>query len=636
MPPPSPELLLPTPDPVRITPDDPELHRLIQAERVRMMLAPTVPVALVSALCCVILAYVLAPQVGEHAALAWAILGVLTSAARLVHLRLYARAHNKAADRWITSLTVVCTLHGMVWGMAGLLMPVQDLVTSVTVVATLLGASAIATFTMQAHLRTNVLINVPMLLPGALMLLTRQDRYGVYGGVGMMVILAMMLYESRRAELRIVELLWLRFTTDHIANERAEALELAQRHSAVKDQFLATMSHEMRTPLHGILGLAQLVRTRLPDRPGVLSEARHQLELIERTGEHLLDIINDVLDFSRIEAGKLQIEQAPFELGAVMQDVLNLLNVTATEKGLKMRKDMRVPLPCWVMGDAARTRQVLHNLVGNAIKFTDQGEVRVRARRQAASPGASEGAMVITVEDTGQGIPADQLAFVFDAFHQVDGSFGRKHKGTGLGLTISREITHAMGGDITCQSTLGQGTTFTLTLPLPGTAVRTVDVALPLDEANADHADTAPTPLESLKCHALLAEDNAVNALVAEATLANLGVTVTRVENGAQALEALQRPDRPFDLVLMDCQMPVLNGIETVRRLRLWETENSQPYMTVIALTANAAPGDRARCIGAGMDDHLAKPFKQRELRAMLRRHLARAKDASPTAIGQA
>jgi signal transduction histidine kinase/ActR/RegA family two-component response regulator len=609
--------------------DDPELTRLIRGERIRMLFAPAVPVAVVSALSSVVLGYVIAPQVGAHFAWLWVLLSCAASLLRLMHLGLYVRSNRKADPLWLHGLKMVGALHGVAWGLVGLLMPVQDMVVTSVVVATLVGACAVATFTLQADLRTNIAINVPMLVPGALMLLTRQDSYGIYGGVGLLALLSVMLFESRRAERRITELLWLRFTTDRIATERAEALKLAQRHSAVKDQFLATMSHEMRTPLHGILGLARLVQGRLPDRPGVLNESRHQLELIERTGEHLLEIINDVLDFSRIEAGKLHVEHNAFDLCTVVQDVLSLLNVTATDKGLKLRRDLRLPAPCWVTGDAARLRQVLHNLVGNAIKFTDVGEVRVCVRRQAPSTQQSEGMVVITVDDTGEGIPADQLALIFDAFHQVDGSFGRKHKGTGLGLTISREIARAMDGDITCQSELGRGTTFTLSVPLPSTTVQSVDLSLPLGD---NLVETAPAPLEPMGpgCHVLLAEDNAVNALVAEATLANLGMKVTRVENGREALAALQDAHHGFDIVLMDCQMPVLDGIEATRQLRYWEASQQKARVPVIALTANAMAGDRARCMAAGMDDHLAKPFRQDELRAVLRVHLGRCLAGAP------
>jgi CheY-like chemotaxis protein len=397
----------------------------------------------------------------------------------------------------------------------------------------------------------------------------------------------------------------------------------------VKDQFLATMSHEMRTPLHGILGLARLVHKRLPARAGPLGDARHQVELIERTGEHLLGIINDVLDFSRIEAGRLQVEHTPFDLQTVMLDVLTLLTITASDKGLHLVTEVELPDPCWVKGDPARVRQVLHNLVGNAIKFTESGQVSVRVKRAPGAGATPEGdpPLLFEVEDTGIGIPPHHLPLIFEAFHQVDGSFGRRHHGTGLGLTISREIARAMGGDITCRSTPGQGSVFSLTVPLPSAPVHQVDVALPLGhEAEAK----ATTGRERCQGHVLLAEDNPVNALVAEAALANLGLQVTRVEDGEQALAALQRPGHGFDLVLMDCQMPVLDGIEATRRLRAWEHAQGHAPIAVVALTANALSSDRERCMAAGMNEHLAKPFRQEALLAVLQRHLGALPTTSP------
>ncbi|MGC4061866.1 MAG: ATP-binding protein [Aquabacterium sp.] len=602
-----------------MTPDDPELSRLIRAERIRMLFAPTLPVAVASAIAAVALSLLVAAQTGKDKAALWAALCIGASIIRVLHLSTYVGSSDRASSYWLKSLTAVCALHGMTWGLAGLFMPVQDLVTTAVVVATLVGACAVCTFSLQAHMQPNMAINVPMLLPAIVMLFTRQDAYGLFGGFGLMTLLGLMMYESRRVERRTTELLWLRFTTDRIARERAEALKLAQRHSAVKDQFLATMSHEMRTPLHGILGLARLVHNRLPARAGVLNESRHQIELIERTGEHLLGIINDVLDFSRIEAGKLQITPAPFDLNNVIQDVLTLLTITATDKGLQLQTDIQLTEPCWVKGDAARVRQVLHNLIGNAIKFTEEGVVRVHVRRDAGQQ------MVFRIEDTGVGIPSQHLPLIFEAFHQVDGTFGRKHKGTGLGLTISREIARAMGGDIHCESTLGKGSTFTLRVPMPATPVENVDLALPLgDEASLLESQRAQAAQAARgTCHILLAEDNPVNALVAEATLANLGVTFKRVEDGMQALAELQREDHPYDLVLMDCQMPTLDGIEATRRLRVWERDRGRPPVPVIALTANAMNSDRERCMAAGMNEHLAKPFRQGELQAAMRRHLS-------------
>jgi signal transduction histidine kinase/ActR/RegA family two-component response regulator len=615
-------LMLPNPDRDRATPDDAELTRLIRAERVRMLFAPTLPVAVVSAMSAVALALLVSAQTGVERAALWAALCIAGSVIRVMHLSSYIRATDRASAYWLNTLAVVGAIHGLAWGLAGLLMPVQDLVTTSVVVATLVAGCAVCTFTFQAHLWPNLAINLPMLLPAALMLLTRRDAYGMFGGVGLLSLLGLLMFEARRAERRITELLWLRFTTDRIARERAEALKLAQRHSAVKDQFLATMSHEMRTPLHGILGLARLVHNRLPARPGVLNESRHQVELIERTGEHLLSIINDVLDFSRIEAGKLQIASASFDLHGVISDVLTLLTITATDKGLKLETRVDLPAPCWVAGDAARVRQVLHNLVGNAIKFTDMGEVRVSVYRSSSAadqPDARSSEITFKVDDTGVGIPPQHLSQIFDAFHQVDGSFGRRHKGTGLGLTISREIARAMGGDIVCASVVNKGSTFILTVPLPPAQVDAVDLNLPLGE-DSTGPDLAPLPMS--QAHVLLAEDNPVNALVAEATLANLGIKVTRVEDGELALQELMREGHPYELVLMDCQMPVLDGIEATRRLRAWEHEQGLPAIRVVALTANAMNSDRERCMAAGMDDHLAKPFRQDELLTVLQRNL--------------
>ncbi len=619
---------------------DPELNRQIRGERIRMLFAPTVPVAISSALVCVALAVAISDQTGRSWAVGWAVLCVLASIVRLLHLRAYRRSTQRDHPMWLQSLTLMCALHGCCWGLIGLMMPIEDMVTSSVLASTLVGACAVGTFTLQAHLRPNLATNLPTLVPASLMMLSRQDSYGFFGGLGLLSLMALMLFESRRAERRITELLWLRFTTDRIARERTHALVLAQRHSAVKDQFLATMSHEMRTPLHGILGLARLLLDRLPERPGVMHESRHQIELIERAGEHLLHIINDVLDFSRIEAGKLQIQHAAFDLRTLIDEVVELQRVTAQEKGLRLLADVRLPQPCWVLGDASRLRQMLHNLVGNAIKFTELGEIRVRVGHEDQGPG---GSIAFHIQDTGVGIPADQLAFIFDAFHQVDGGFARRHKGTGLGLTITREIARAMGGEVACESEVGRGSVFTLRVPLPPTSVPAHaggQAALPATatEAASDPAtaasearqEGASTP-SRFHGHVLLVEDNPVNAMVAEANLARLGLAVTRAEDGAQALTLLQHLDRPFDLVLMDLQMPELDGMEATRRLRSWENDQRLEPIPVVALTANALSTDRAHCLSAGMDDHLPKPFRAEELMAVLQRHLPPTPSGLPT-----
>ena len=635
----------------RLTPDDPHLTSLINAERVRMLYTPTNLMIHLSNAFAVALALVIGAEAGWWRCSIWAALCCAVGALRLLHASAYQRAEDRQHQRWRQSLIWMCAIHGCAWGLAGVwLMPVHDLITTAVIVATLIGAGAICTFSLQADVAPNMALNVPMLLPAGIMLATRLDSYGLFGSVGVLSLGFIMLLESRRAERRIIELLWLRFTTDRISQERADALKMAQRHAAIKDQFLATMSHEMRTPLHGILGLAQLMQQRLPAGENVVGEAREHAALIQRSGEHLLSLINDVLDFSRIEAGKLTVDQAPFDLRTVLDDALMLAGVNAQEKGLALSAEIDLPRPCWVVGDASRVRQVLFNLLGNAVKFTESGQVQLRVARRDCADGhahASKGSpcsrrIAFAVKDTGVGIPETMIEKVFEAFQQADNTFGRRHQGTGLGLTISREIARAMQGDLSCSSQPGQGSCFMFTVPLPAhetTQPAGVGSRDPSTSFEADAQDTQPSEpgallpthmerplvrplLARLQGHVLLVEDNAVNAMVAEAAITELGLSVTLAQDGQEALDLLLPGHHGFDLVLMDCQMPVLDGIEATRRLRMHELETGSPNLPVVALTANAMPHDRQRCAAAGMDDHLAKPFKQEDLAAVLRHHL--------------
>jgi signal transduction histidine kinase/ActR/RegA family two-component response regulator len=634
----------------RVTPDDPQLTALIDAERMRMLFAPAQQMVIMGSIVAVLLALVVGHEVGLPRALTWAGLCIMSGAARMVHSRAYHRSQDRMNPRWLRQMTWLAFANGLSWGLAAVfIMPIHDLVTSAVVVSTLVGAAAISTFTLQSSMAPNLAMNVPLMLPACLMLASRLDTFGLFGSAGVFTLSIFMLLESRRAERRISELLWLRFTTDRISVERAEALKLAQRHAAIKDQFLATMSHEMRTPLHGILGLSQLIQQRLPARVGPLADARQHAALIQRSGDHLLSLINDVLDFSRIEAGRLHVDSAPFDLRALLDDVLALSRVTASAKGLTLVDEVELPRPCWVEGDAARVRQVLFNMLGNAIKFTEQGRVLLRAARRECEDGSPNGPhgespcsrrVQFDVEDTGIGIPPEMIDRVFDAFQQADNSFGRRHQGTGLGLTISREIARAMGGDLMCRSQAGEGSVFWLTTPLPpcealpdtklSTTIDGAQDTVPNEAAwlaiqGLDPADTQPPSFgdEALSGHVLLVEDNPVNALVADAAMAQMGLQVTLATDGQQALDLLTVGPHRFDVVLMDCQMPVLDGIEATRRLRAHEQNAGLPNVPVVALTANAMPQDRQRCTAAGMDDHLAKPFKHEELAAVLKRHLA-------------
>jgi CheY-like chemotaxis protein len=264
-------------------------------------------------------------------------------------------------------------------------------------------------------------------------------------------------------------------------------------------------------------------------------------------------------------------------------------------------------------GDPVRIRQILHNLLGNAIKFTQHGAVSLRVVRDAKSNGVS-----FHVKDTGIGIPADELALIFDAFHQAEGTYQRRFGGTGLGLTISRELARAMGGDITCSSTPGEGSTFTLALPLP--VVAGADVVKENVATLRTALDRAPSAERGDAPHVLLVEDNPVNALVAEAELQRLGVHVTVLTNGRQALDWLEH--QPTDLVLMDCEMPEMDGIEATGRIRERERATGKRPVRIVALTANGLEMYVERCVAAGMNDHLSKPFRPDELERTLARHI--------------
>jgi CheY-like chemotaxis protein/HPt (histidine-containing phosphotransfer) domain-containing protein/anti-sigma regulatory factor (Ser/Thr protein kinase) len=332
------------------------------------------------------------------------------------------------------------------------------------------------------------------------------------------------------------------------------------------------------------------------------------------SGEHLLGVINDILDFSKIEAGKLSVEARAFALAGVTDQVMSFLSGSATDKGLPLHLALADDLPAWVLGDALRLRQVLVNLLGNAIKFTPQGEIRLTVTRCGDMTS-------FCVSDTGIGMRPEQLGRLFTAFEQADNSTTRLFGGTGLGLAISRQLARLMGGDIEASSSVGQGCVFTLRLPLPATAAPE-RLAEPLPRSGAD----AGPRLTGWRV--LAAEDVAVNRLVLADLLEQEGAHVLFAENGREAIDQVRRAisgeSPPFDLVLMDIQMPVMDGLQATCCLR-----EIAPDLPVIGLTAHALAEERDRCLEAGMVDHVTKPIDPEELVAALLRH-ARARPAPP------
>ncbi|WP_051378979.1 ATP-binding protein [Derxia gummosa] len=485
-------------------------------------------------------------------------------------------------------------------------------------IAVVVGAGAVGNVVLSGSFASHAIFLGTLLLPTAAWQLARGGDIPLATGVCLLLLFVLLLRDGHTASRAAAELLRLRQRLDHLLDERSRALALAEERSAVKSRFLATMSHEMRTPLHGMLGNAQLLRG------AVLPEGRERLATLERAGEHLLGLINDVLDLSRIEAGQLAVQRAPFDLAALLRDVTDLARPAAAAKGLALELDSRLPTPDWRLGDVARIRQVLLNLVGNATKFTEHGRVLLRARTTA------DGGVAFEVADTGIGIPAEQIARIFDAFHQLDSSLQRRHDGAGLGLAISRELVQAMGGDLACTSEPGRGTSFRFRLALTAVAALAGTDGVggtgtgTGTGATDTHADATPAPRRPRVLHA---DDNPVNAAVATAMLASLGYDVCAVEDGAEALDRFRAapPDARFDLVLLDWHMPVMDGLEATRHMRDHERHHGWPRVPIVAVTANAYESDREASLLAGMDAHLAKPFGLTELRALLEPLLERA-----------
>ncbi len=404
-----------------------------------------------------------------------------------------------------------------------------------------------------------------------------------------------------------------------IATEHAKEMAAnAQRANASKSEFLANMSHEIRTPLNGIIGMTgMLLDTQLS------AEQHEYAEIARISGEVLLSLINDILDFSKIEACRLELETLDFDLRFMLKDVVDLLALSAHEKGLEMDCFIGSDVPLLLRGDPGRLRQILVNLTGNAVKFTEKGKVMIRVILESENEGKAT--ICFSVSDTGIGIPKSRQNILFSPFTQVDSSTTRQYGGTGLGLAISKNLAEMMGGKIGLESKEGKGSTFWFTAvleKLPAGCESADEMSDKFDE-NGAMGSLSKSQLylkNANKIRILVAEDNPVNQKVAQAMLKKIGLRADVVANGKEAIHALQII--PYNLVLMDCQMPEMDGFEAARVIRQKGSKALNPRIPIIAMTAATMRGDREKCIQVGMSDFIAKPFQKRDLIKTLARWL--------------
>ena len=392
---------------------------------------------------------------------------------------------------------------------------------------------------------------------------------------------------------------WERLATQEELRNQAlrlqEARLSAESANQSKSQFLANITHEIRTPISGVIGITSLVLA-----TNLEAEQQELISMAKSSAEVLLDLLNDLLDFAKIEAGRMDLEALDFDLRETVDGAMKLFTSQAMQKGLRLAVELEPGLPEFVRGDGHRLRQILLNLIGNAVKFTHAGSITVTVKAATAAGNTLQ----FDVSDTGIGIAAEQLESIFLAFQQADGSMTRKYGGTGLGLTISRCLVELMGGKLWVTSTPQQGTTFSFT----GTFASA--------ERKESTLQAVPKPWVAVPMRILVAEDNKINQVVALKMLQKLGHVVTLAENGIEAVEKAIS-DR-YELILMDLQMPELNGIEAVMRIRRWESEQELRSVPVFALTANGDAESARRCMEAGMNGVLPKPFQISELMALM------------------
>ncbi len=590
--------------------DSPEV--LIQ--RLKLMIFGAYKTVAISSCAMLLAAWLLFHQVDTIAICVWLFGGLIIAALRTLAIYFAARAVTNI-PKFIFHCKIYAgtiLLAGAHWGAITLLWH-SDMTPGAQIQLLLfpisLAAGSIASYGVWTPAFFSYM--VPCLLPVlGLFLFSRADGYSGTVAPALLYMIGLGLL-AKQYQKSLIETLTLQIENKNLANDLSDqnteleaAIQQAQCASRAKGEFLATMSHEIRTPMNGVLGMTELLLDTDLD-----TKQKHYGNTIKKSAKTLLVIINEVLDFSKIESGKIELEAIEFDPKSTVTQVISLLQSNALNKDLKLTVTLNGDVPGLVVGDPLRLQQVLINLIGNAIKFTHKGSIDVSVSACDEPANGNKATLIFQVKDTGIGIPTDKLEKIFDEFSQADGSTTRSYGGTGLGLAIARRLAELMNGQLTVDSTPGKGSCFTL---------RT-EFSTEASESSTSKVTTLSADTTFNGEHVLLAEDCMINQEVAATMLEGLGLQVTTASDGSEALQQLtsnyspDSPEPPIALVLMDCHMPIMDGYTATRKIRQLSPPIAKD-LPIIAVTANAMTGDRERCLKAGMSDYISKPIDKSEL----------------------